>query len=103
MSVLYGSDAIGGVIYISPDSFVDGSPQVEFGSLYNSNYSGLTNNLGLKGSVGGINYIFQGSYVDNGNFSSPEEEIENTFFENTDFKAALGYSSSKFISELRVN
>ena len=79
MSVLYGSDAIGGVIYISPDSFVDGSPQVEFGSLYNSNYSGLTNNLGLKGSVGGINYIFQGSYVDNGNFSTPEEEIENTF------------------------
>jgi iron complex outermembrane receptor protein len=103
MSVLYGSDAIGGVIYISPDSFVDGSPQFEFGSLYNSNYSGFTNNLGIKGSVGDISYIFQGSYVDNGNFSSPEEEIENTFFENTDFKAALGYSSSKFISELRLN
>ena len=103
MSVLYGSDAIGGVLYISPDSFVDGGPQFEFGSLYNSNYSGFTNNLGLKGSVGDISYIFQGSYVDNGNFSSPEEEIENTFFENTDFKAALGYSSSKFISELRFN
>ncbi len=103
MSVLYGSDAIGGVIYIAPDSFVDGSPQVEFGSLYNSNYSGLTNNLGLKGSVGGINYIAQGSYVDNGNFSTPEGEVENTFFENTDFKAALGYSLEKFISELRLN
>ena len=103
MSVLYGSDAIGGVIYISPDSFIDGNPQVEFGSLFNSNFSGFTNNLGLKGSVGGINYIVQGSYVDNGNFSTPEGEVENTFFENTDFKVALGYSSDKFISELRLN
>lgn len=103
MSVLYGSDAIGGVIYVSPDSFVDGNPQVEFGSLFNSNYSGFTNYLGLKGSVGRINYIIQGSYVDNGNFSTPEGEVENTFFENTDFKAALGYSSDKFISQLRLN
>ena len=69
-----------GVLYISPDSFVDGGPQFEFGSLYNSNYSGFIYNLGLKGSVGDISYIFQGSYVDNGNFSSAEEEIENTFF-----------------------
>ena len=32
-----------------------------------------------------------------------KKKLKILFFENTDFKAALGYSSSKFISELRLN
>ena len=51
MSVLYGSDAIGGVLYVNPDSYSNEDMEVEIGSFYNSNYSGFTNNLGVKGNL----------------------------------------------------
>ena len=103
LSVLYGSDAIGGVIYISPDNYISDGFEVEFGSYYNSNYSGLTNNLGIKGGSGKFSYIIQGSLVDNGDFENADGEVEGTFFESTDIKAGLGFSSEKFISDLRFS
>ena len=57
MSVLYGSDAIGGVIYVNPDSYTSEDFEVEIGSFFNSNYSGLTNNLGIKGSLNNLSYL----------------------------------------------
>ncbi|PDH52011.1 MAG: hypothetical protein CND00_02890 [Cryomorphaceae bacterium MED-G14] len=103
LSVLYGSDAIGGVIYISPDNYISDGFEVEFGSYYNSNYSGLTNNLGIKGGSGKFSYIIQGSLVDNGDFENADGVVEGTFFESTDIKAGLGFSSEKFISDLRFS
>ena len=60
MSVIYGGDAMGGVIYLTPDDYVYDDLQVEIGSYYNTNYSGFTNNLGIKGSAGDFGYIIQG-------------------------------------------
>lgn len=77
LSVLYGSDAIGGVIYISPDSYINDGFEVELGSYYNSNYSGFTNNLGIKGGSGKFSYIVQGSLVDNGDFENADGVVED--------------------------
>ena len=104
MSVLYGSDAIGGVLYVNPDSYYygDGS-EIELGTIYNSNYQGLTTNLGIKGGSNKLSYLVQASLINNKNFNTPDGEVENTYFKNSDLKFGLGYTSDNFISDLRVN
>ena len=103
LSVLYGSDALGGVIYLNPDSYIQDGLEVEVGSFYNTNYKGLTTNIGVKGNLNKISYLVQGSMVDNKDFETPDKKIESTYFENTDFKAGLGFESKSFISDLRFN
>ena len=86
MSVLYGSDAIGGVLYVNPDSYDNGDgSEIELGTIYNSNYQGLTTNLGIKGGSNKLSYLVQASLVDNKNFNTPDGEVENTYFKNMCF------------------
>ena len=103
MSVLYGGDAIGGVLYVNPDTYTNEDTEVEIGSYYNSNYKGFTNNLGVKGNLNNLSYLIQGSVVDNRDFETPKEKVESTYFENKDLKLGLGYESKKFISDFRFN
>ena len=104
MSVLYGSDAIGGVIYINPDSYYNGDgTEIELATIYNSNFNGFTSNLGIKGNSNKLSYLVQASIVDNDNFNTQDEEIENTYFNQSDLKLGLGYTSDNFISDLRFN
>jgi len=104
MSVLYGSDAIGGVLYVNPDSYYKGEgSEIELGTIYNSNYHGITTNLGIKGGSNKLSYLVQASLVDNKDFNTPDGEVENTYFKNSDLKFGLGYTSDNFISDLRVN
>ena len=104
MSVLYGSDAIGGVLFVNPDSYnTSGETEYELATIYDSNFNGFTTNVGIKGGSEKLSYLVQASLVDNDNFSTPHEEIENTYLKNSDLKFGLGYTSDNFISDLRVN
>ena len=80
--VLYGSDAMGGVIYVEPENYssTDGF-SVDYTGIYNSNYNGFNNNLGLSGKSGKFSYLLRADLIDNDNFSTPDHEIENTWFE----------------------
>jgi len=101
--VLYGSDAMGGVLYIEPEKYLDSSGlSVDYTGIFNSNYSGFSNNLGLKGNSGKYSYMLRGDMTDNGNFSSPDGEVENTWFKQNDLKAGLEYQTEKFKSDLRL-
>ena len=103
MSVLYGSDAIGGVLYVNPGSYTSKDLEVEIESYYNTNYKGFTNNLGVKGNLNNLSYIVQGSIVKNKDFETPKKKVESTYFENKDLKLGLGYESKKYISDFRSN
>ena len=96
--VLYGSDAMGGVLYIEPERYANDF-SVDYMGIYNSNYSGVTNNLGLKGSSGDFSYVLRGNMTDNQNFSTPDGEVENTWLQEYDFQGGLKYQSEKFSSE----
>ena len=102
--VLYGSDAMGGVLYIEPEKYSTSNDlSVDYTGIFNSNYSGLSNNLGLKGNSGKFSYIFRADMVDNESFSSPDGEVENTWFKQNDFKAGVAYQTEKFQSDLRLS
>ena len=98
--VLYGSDAMGGVLYVEPERY-SSDFLVDYMGLYNSNYNGITNNLGLKGSSGKFSYIARANMVDNQSFSTPDGEVENTWFKENDVQAGLKYETEKFSSYLR--
>jgi iron complex outermembrane receptor protein len=102
--VLYGSDAMGGVLYIEPEKYSTSDDlEIDYTGIYNSNYSGFSNNLGLKGSLENFSYMLRADITDNGNYSSPDGEIENTWFKQNDFKAGVAYQTEKFQSDLRFS
>ena len=102
--VLYGSDAMGGVLYIEPEKYLTSDDlEIDYTGIYNSNYSGFSNNLGLKGSSENFSYMLRADITDNGNYSSPDGEIENTWFKQNDFKAGVAYQTEKFQSDLRIS
>jgi len=104
MSILYGSDAIGGVIYTVPEEYTkDDGTKVDLSTAYNSNYQGTTANIGVKGGSNDLKYIIRGNMTDNGNFNTADEEVENTFLEEKDIKVALGYSTKSYESNFRMN
>ncbi|MBC8397774.1 MAG: TonB-dependent receptor [Flavobacteriales bacterium] len=99
--VLYGSDAMGGVLYVEPERY-SSDFSVDYMGLYNSNYNGITNNLGLKGASGKFSYLVRANMVDNQSFSTPDGEVENTWFKENDVQAGLKYETEKFSSDLRL-
>ena len=100
--VLYGSDAMGGVLYVEPEKYSNDF-SIDYMGLYNSNYNGITNNLGIKGSSDNFSYMLRANMMDNQNFSTPDGELENTWFKENDIQAGLKYETEKFSSDLRFS
>jgi iron complex outermembrane receptor protein len=104
-SLLYGSDAIGGVLYFNPEKFaepntVDGN----FSQKLFSNTNGSNSSLGVKASSENLKFLARGSYNSHADYKIPDgNRVTNTRYNETDFKTALGYSNSKFTSTLRYN
>jgi len=102
--VLYGSDAMGGVVYVQPESYNSSEGiSIDYTGVYNSNYNGLTNNLGLSGKSDNFSYIIRADVIDNGEFSTPDGEIENTWFTQNNLKAGIAYENDNFKSDLRFS
>ena len=102
--VLYGSDAMGGVVYVQPESYNPSEGiSIDYTGVYNSNYNGLTNNLGLNGKSDNFSYMLRADVIDNGEFSTPDGEIENTWFTQNNLKAGIAYETDNFKSDLRFS
>lgn len=104
-SLLYGSDAIGGVLYFNPEKFA--SPNTVDGSFsqklfYNTN--GSSTSLGVKKSSDNFKFLARGSYNTHADYKIPNgNRVTNTRYNESDIKTAFGYSNSKFTSTLRYN
>ena len=102
--VLYGSDAMGGVVYVQPESYNSSEGiSIDYTGVYNSNYNGLTNNLGISGKSDNFSYMIRADVIDNGEFSTPDGEIENTWFTQNNLKAGIAYENDNFKSDLRFS
>lgn len=96
-SVLYGSDAIGGVINIITKKGGGKPVQGEAAVTYNGASEGFTESLSLYGSSNGFNYRVAGSNTNNGNVRTPVGTLPNTKFKQKDGSAFLSYDfSDKF-------
>jgi iron complex outermembrane receptor protein len=104
-SLLYGSDALGGVLFFNPEKFALANTfQGDFGQRLFSNTLGSSTTLGLKASTDNWKYLIRGSYNTQSDYKIPDgDRVTNTRFQEMDFKAAIGYSNAKFSSILRYN
>lgn len=104
-SLLYGSDALGGVLYFNPEKFADsGTFKTDFSQKFFSNTLGSNSSLGIKTSNENWKFVARGTYNTHSDYKVPAgEQVTNTRYNETDFKTGIGYSNSKFATVLRYN
>ncbi|MEM8522500.1 TonB-dependent receptor [Flavobacterium sp. PL12] len=104
-SLLYGSDALGGVLYFNPEKFANANTfKANFSQKYFSNTLGSNTSLGLKKSTDNWKFMTRVSYNTHSDYKIADgERVTNTRYNETDFKTGIGYSNSKFSTVLRYN
>ncbi|MBG44634.1 MAG: TonB-dependent receptor [Aequorivita sp.] len=104
-SLLYGSDALGGVLYLNPEKFaLSGETHGDLSSAYYSNTLGTATNLGIKTSGKKLKFLARGAYASFSDYDTGADyRVTNTRFNEKDFKTGIQYSGTKFKSTLRYN
>lgn len=104
-SLLYGSDALGGVLYLNPENFelahkTSGDIQLN----YLSNTVGYGTSAGFRTSGEKWRFLIRAAHGSNTDYSTGEgTKVTNSRFRETDIKTGLGYQATKFKTELRYN
>jgi iron complex outermembrane receptor protein len=104
-SLLYGSDALGGVLYFNPEKFADANTfKANFSQKYFTNTQGSNSSIGLKTSSDNWKFLARGSFNTHSDYKIAEgDRVTNSRYNETDFKTGIGYSNSTFSSVLRYN
>lgn len=104
-SLLYGSDALGGVLYLNPERFApENTTNGYFNQQFYSNTLGSNTSVGFKTSsekwklLGRISENFHSDYK-----TPNSNHVSNTRFKERDFKIGLGYNSESYSNEFRYN
>ena len=104
-SLLYGSDALGGVLYFNPEKFAKPNTfKADYTQKFTSNTLGSSSGLGINTASDNFKFLVRGKYDTNSDYKVPNgDRVTNTRFNEADFKTALGYSNATFTSTLRYN
>ena len=104
-SLLYGSDALGGVLYFNPEKFAKPNEfKADFSQRLFSNTLGSNTSVGLKTSTENWKFSARGSFNTHADYQIPDgEKVTNTRYNETDVKTGIGFSNPGFSSVLRYN
>lgn len=104
-SLLYGSDALGGVLYLIPEKFAsNNTTKVGASAKYFTNTLGFNTSVGVKTSGDKFKFIARGAYDTHSDYKTGgNERVTNSRYNEVDFKTAFGYSGDNFTSDLRYN
>lgn len=104
-SLLYGSDALGGVLYLNPEKYAQiDSTAIDASYNYYSNAVGSEANLGLKTSGTNWKYLVRGNYATHSDYKTGNGlKVTNSRFEEKDLKAGIGFQDSKYKADFRYN
>ena len=104
-SLLYGSDALGGVLYFNPEKFAKANTfSGNFNQKLFSNTQGSNTSLGVKTSSDHWKFLTRASYSTHADYEIPSgEKVINTRFIEKDYKIGIGYSDTYYNSEFRYN
>ncbi|AWI25148.1 TonB-dependent receptor [Flavobacterium pallidum] len=104
-SLLYGSDALGGVLYFNPEKFAAANAfKADFGQRFFSNTLGSSTTLGLKTSTENLKFLARGNYTTQSDYAVPNgDKVTNTRYNEKDFKTGIGFSNDNYSGVLRYN
>ena len=104
-SLLYGSDALGGVLYLNPEKYAaSGSTRADAGVTYYTNTLGTEVNAGVKTSMEKFRFLARGNYATHSDFKTGNgERAANSRFTEADLKAGVGYRDRNYKGDFRYN
>lgn len=104
-SLLYGSDALGGVLYLNPERFAPAKKtQADISSTYFSNTLGTSTNVGVKTSGSKLKFLARGAYSEHSDYKTGDDyRLTNTRFNEKDFKTGVQYLGTNIKSTVRYN
>ncbi len=104
-SLLYGSDAMGGVLYLNPEKFAaSNTTNGDINLDYYSNTEGLSANVGVKTSLEKFKFLLRLSGDSHVDYKTGDNErVTNSRFKGYDLKAGIGYQTTNMKTELRYN
>lgn len=104
-SLLYGSDALGGVLYLNPEKYALASlTEVDAKIAYHSNSLGTQTNAGFKTSGERLKFLVRGDYATHSDYETGNGmRVTNSRFDETDIKTGIGYQDEKYRGDLRYN
>jgi len=104
-SLLYGSDALGGVLYFNPEKFATaGEIMADAGTAYFSNTRGSNSTLGVKTSGEKFKFIIRGGYTSHVDYLTGNEvRLTNSRYDEYDLKSGVRYQNENWKSTVRYN
>ena len=104
-SLLYGSDALGGVLYLNPEKYAEAdSTDVEGKASFYSNTLGTEANVGYKSSGEKLKFLVRGNYVAHSDYKTGNgKRLTNSRYKEWDLKTGLGYRNDFYKADLRYN
>ena len=102
-SLMYGSDAMGGVLYFIDEPFASQhSLKIQVNSQNESNTLGTINQFGLKWSGEQIRFAVYGRMASHADYKLPDGRFaQNSRFQDQSLKMALGFNRKKYAANLR--
>ena len=104
-SLLYGSDALGGVLYLNPEKYaIGGTSSGDINLNYFSNTEGIASNLGYKTSGEKLKFLVRAGITSHADYLAGNDlRVTNSRFKEYDLKSGLAYQSGNFKTDLRYN
>lgn len=104
-SLLYGSDALGGVLYLTPEKYAPAdSTHFDAGVSYHTNTIGTEANAGFKTSGENFRFLARGNYAAHSDYETGDGyRVTNSRFDELDLKAGLGFQDNNYRGDLRYN
>ena len=110
-SLIYGADALGGVIYLADEPYANlNTQEIKASTKFESNSLATVNKVSYKKSKDNLRFAVYGGYfsranyaVGNSNFfnSSDKEFVTNSKNSGGSFKTAIGYNKKNWITNFR--
>ena len=104
-SLLYGSDAMGGVLYFNPEKYAaNNKTELSVNQVVNSNTQGSNSSVTLKASEDKFKFLVQNNYTTHADYKTPNgETVVNTRFIEKDFKIGTSFATSRYVADFRYN
>jgi len=103
-SLLYGSDAIGGVLFLNPERYAPlDSLNIDFSTKYFSNTNGVTTNFGLKKTTEKLKLLTRFSSQQHADYQFDKTRVTNSRFSEYDLKTGIGFGNNKITNDVRYN
>lgn len=104
-SLLYGSDAMGGVLYLVPEKYaIAKETKVDLFSKFTSNTSGFNTNLGYKVSGDHFHLLSRVALNTHSDYRIPNQKaVINSRYNDYDAKIGVGYKNNTFDTDIRYN